>query len=225
MDAKIPIELAPLFQAVGQVLRQRQQEFNQADPYNGNHGDHMVEIFDLAVRAAQEKRGAGLAETMRQASLLLGQTRQNGSALLYANGLEQFARQFQEHEVSLPDLVTFVQNALCETGREATQEQAPELRKSDLLKALVSGLANWGQAKDGQAASGRPLDMGTLFEFGMAYLQAKQRGSSRAEVLADAAVSVSPLSRTPHRYQSGKLAIQTLLRAMQDLEAGAADQF
>ena len=30
------------------------------------------------------------------------------------------------------------------------------------------------------------------------------------EILADAAASVSPLSKTPHRYLSGKLAIQAL---------------
>ncbi|MEW5867947.1 MAG: hypothetical protein AB1894_01620 [Chloroflexota bacterium] len=224
MEANSPIELAPLFQAVGKVLRQRQQDFNQADPYNGNHGDHMVEIFDLAVRAAQEKRQASLAEAMRHAGCLLEQARQNGSAQLYARGLEQFAQQFQEREISLPDLVTFVQGALSEASREASQEPAPELRKSDLLKALVSGLANWGQAQNGQPASSRPLDMGTLFEFGIAYLQAKQRGGSRAEVLADAAVSISPLSRTPHRYQSGKLAIQTLLQAMQALATGPTGQ-
>ena len=57
--------------------------------------------------------------------------------------------------------------------------------------------------------------MGALFEFGMAYWQAKQRGGERAAVLADAAASVSPLSKVPHRYESGKLAIQALLEAMQ----------
>ena len=57
--------------------------------------------------------------------------------------------------------------------------------------------------------------MGALFEFGMAYWQAKQRGGKRAAVLADAAAAVSPLSKVPHRYESGKLAIQTLLEAMQ----------
>jgi hypothetical protein len=62
--------------------------------------------------------------------------------------------------------------------------------------------------------------MGALFEFGMAYIQARQRGGSRVEVLADAAASVSPLSKTPHRYASGKLAIQALLEAMQESSSG-----
>jgi hypothetical protein len=49
----------------------------------------------------------------------------------------------------------------------------------------------------------------------MAYLQAKSRGGSRTEILADAAVSVSPLRDVPHRTQSGKIAVQSLLEAMQ----------
>ena len=41
-----------------------------------------------------------------------------------------------------------------------------------------------------------------------------------AIILADAAASVSPLSKTPHRYLSGKLAIQELLTAMQGTSTG-----
>jgi hypothetical protein len=45
-------------------------------------------------------------------------------------------------------------------------------------------------------------------------MQAKARGGSKVEVIADAAVSVSPLNEIPHRAQSGRLVIQTLLEAM-----------
>jgi hypothetical protein len=85
-----------------------------------------------------------------------------------------------------------------------------------VLKALVAGLAAWGQAERGETPSDKTLDMGTLFEFGLAYMQAKQRGGDRVEVLAHAAASVSPLQAVPHRYQSGVIAIQALLRAMQE---------
>jgi len=84
----------------------------------------------------------------------------------------------------------------------------------------MNGLAGWGQIESGQVPSDSPLDMGALFEFGMAYVQARQRGGSRVEVLADAAAAVSPLSQTPHRYASGKLAIQALLTAMQATFSG-----
>jgi hypothetical protein len=212
-------ELAPLFQAVGDVLRQNQAALNQADAYNGDHGDHMVEVFEIAVQAAQEKQESGLSEAMRYAGALLEQQAGNGSAQTYARGLKQLAEQFQRYGVTLDDLVIYTRGALIETkdGQQNAAAEVQQAKSGDVLKALMAGLAGWGQAERGAPPSGSPLDMGALFEFGMAYLQAKQRGGSRLEVLADAAVSVSPLGSVPHRYQSGKLAVQAFLEAMKTL--------
>ena len=222
MDQKPEYDLAALFQAVGEVLRQKREAFNQADAANGNHGDHMVEIFELASRAAQEKSGTALAEAMEYASQLLEQLSHNGSAQVYALGLRQLAEQFRQRQVTLPDLVQYVQRLLDESQQKPAGEDPS--RSGELLKALVAGLAGWSQTTSGQPQAGRPLDMGALFEMGMAYMQAKQRGGSRAEVLADAAVSASPLSSIPHRYLSGKLTIQALLEAMQGHPTGQADR-
>lgn len=62
--------------------------------------------------------------------------------------------------------------------------------------------------------------MGALFELGIIYLQAKQRGGSNIEVLADAAVSASPLNQSAHRKLSGKIAIQAMLKALATYESG-----
>ncbi len=207
--------LAPLFRAVGEILRQNQSALNQVDPVNGNHGDHMVEIFQIAAQAAQEKQSASPAEAMAYAADLLEERSGNGSAKMYAQGLRQVAEQLRRYDISLDELVAYVQKVLKEE-KETGQPAEPSLARSgDVLKALLTGLASWGQVEEGQTPSGSPLDMGALFEFGMAYWQARQRGGERAAVLADAAASVSPLSKVPHRYQSGKLAIQALLQAMQ----------
>jgi hypothetical protein len=212
-------ELSRLFRAVGDALRREQATLNQADALNGNHGDHMVEIFEVAARAADLQRQAEMPEAMEAAAGLLEEQAHNGSAQVYAHGLRQMAAQFRRYQVTLDDLLGYVQRALAEQ-KDARPEpgQAPESRSSgDVLKALASGLVGWGQVESGQPAAVSLLDMGTLFEFGMAYLQARQRGGSRSEVLADAAASVSPLRQVPHRYASGKLAIQALLEAMQGM--------
>jgi hypothetical protein len=224
-------ELAPLFRAVGQALEQNREALNQADPVNGNHGDHMVAVFELAARAAAERPGPDAAATMEHAAQLLMAQTGNGSAQVYAHGLEQVARQLRRYNITRDDLLSYVQGALArdkEAGSgEQTQADAPEAganpgsaSSGDVLKALMSGLAGWGQIESGQVPKDSPLDMGTLFEFGMAYMQAKQRGGSRVEILADAAASVSPLSKSPQRYASGKLAIQALLTAMQGASTG-----
>jgi len=205
------VELAPLFQAVGEALHQNREALNQADMYNGNHGDHMVEIFEIAARAAEERRDAELSEAMAYAGRSLAQQTHNGSAQVYARGLNKMAEQFRKYDVKLEDLVAYVQAALIEDGEKRAEKSSS--RSGDVLKALAAGLAGWGQVD--QASSDSPLNMGALFEFGMAYLQAKQRGGSRPQVLADAAASVSPLRESPHRYLSGKIAIEALLQAMQ----------
>ncbi|MBN1146048.1 MAG: hypothetical protein JXA78_02235 [Anaerolineales bacterium] len=204
------IELAAFFQAVGEALRQSRAALNQMDVYNGNHGDHMVEIFEIVARAAEESSQAELAQAMADAGRLLTQQAHNGSAQLYARGLLCMAEQFRKYDVNLEELLAYVQSSLVED--EEKRARKTSTRSGAVLKALAAGLASWGQAEQVSAAS--PLNIGALFEFGMAYLQAKQRGGSKIEVLADAAVSVSPLRDTPHRCQSGKIAIEALLRAM-----------
>lgn len=204
------IQLAPIFQSAADAMRQNREGFNHADPYNANHGDHMVEIFDLAARSAAEKVEDPLADAMDYASGLLADLSQNGSARAYAQGLEQFAGQFQEREITLDDLTRYVSGVLGKGSREGAAQD----ERGDVLKALLAGLAGWRAAAQGKEPPSGALDTGYLFDLGIAYMQAKARGGSKVEVIADAAVSVSPLNEIPHRAQSGRLAIRTLLEAM-----------
>ena len=212
-------QLAPLFQAVEAVLRQKQQQLNQADAENGNHGDHMVAIFESAAQSAWEKQEAGLAEAMAYAAQRLAEI-DNGSARLYALGLEQMAEHFARQEISLDQLVGYIQSILVDEkqDRQAGEESplAAITRAGPVLKALVGGMSGWKQRASDKTSALGVLDMNALFDLGIAYFQAKQRGGSRVEILAEAAASASPLSSVPHRYQSGKLAIRALLQAMKD---------
>lgn len=206
------INLDQLFQSAATVLAQDQATFNQSDPFNANHGDHMLQIFQVASQAARQKAGAGLAEAMEYASQALAEQSGNGSAQVYAHGLAQMAQQFRNYTVTLDDLVVYVQGVTKEERPDSSQEAQP--KSADVLKALLAGLSGWQRVESGQSLTEGRLDMGYLFELGIAYMQAKQRGGTRLEVLADAAASASPLSNVPHRYQSGKVALLALLQAM-----------
>ena len=201
-------ELAIFFNAVEDALKQNQAAFNQADPYNANHGDHMVEIFQVAAHTAGDKSESDLAETMAYAGKNLLALDQNGSAQVYGQGLVQFGEQFRQHNISLEDLVFYIKGHL--SGRDGEKGD----NAGNTLKALVAGLTAWKQVVEPDTGGKDGLNMGVLFELGIIYMQAKQRGGSRAEILADAAASASPLSSEDYRYQSGKLAIQALLEAM-----------
>jgi len=211
------LEVSSIFQAVLDELIHKQPELNQADPYNQNHGDHMVEIFRLAVRAAQEKQSASLAEAMEYASQLLLGCEENGSAQVYARGLTCLAEQFSQRQIDLDDLAPYAQVAI--SGKTQKNGQSTSGRSGDILKALLSALAEWERLETDQPGSNRGVDLGYLLGVGMAYLQAKQQGSDRLGVLAETVVSSSPLGQVPHRHQSGLLVVQKILRALGDLPA------
>jgi hypothetical protein len=216
------IELAPIFQIACDKMDENRLAFNQADSINANHGDHMVEIFTVAVKAAREKQAEGLAEAMDYAGLLLDELQANASAHVYGRGIKQLGEQFNKYAITLDDLVAYMQKALKEENKSAeiSKEMTPEVkvRSKEVLKALVAALAGWRQSENGQGKAAIVVDLSYMFDLGVAYMQAKQRNTTRIEVIADAAASVSPLSSVPYRYESGKLAIATLLGAMAKID-------
>ena len=217
MDSQ-PLDIAPLFRAVALALSERRVELNRMDSYNGNHGDHMVEIFEIATRAAGRIRPENLAAAMANAAQQLREQTHNGSAQIYASGLEQFSQQLQKYQIGLDDLVFYVRSILAEKkdnpgtpGKEISSGG----KAGVILKVLVSGLSGWQQAESGDSTGSQTgLDMGYLFELGMVYMQAKRRSDRKIDVLADAAVSASPLSQVPYRSDSGRLAMRALLQAL-----------
>lgn len=53
------IDLVNIFQQVSQALDQNQQALNQADEFNQDHGDHMVETFRTITDAMQKRQSQG----------------------------------------------------------------------------------------------------------------------------------------------------------------------
>ena len=208
--------LATLFQAVGKALRLNQNLLNQADTSNGNHGDQMVEVFQIAVQAASEMQAASPAEAMEHAGMLLENPLGSAEALTYAHGLRQVAAQLQQRDISLAELLALLKRSA--GGEIHLDAQDGELRTGEVLKAMTAGLANWNRVEHGKNPLGSPLDMGVMFEFGMAYMQARQEYTDRIEILAEAAVAASPLAAVPCQRLSGVIAFKALLRAAAELD-------
>jgi hypothetical protein len=203
------LDLEVIFQSVQRVMEQNRLAFNQADAVNGNHGDHMVDIFGVASQAAREKAGASLSEAMGYAAELLRGMLANGSAQVYALGLAQLAEQLRKYNLDLDDLLPYMRKVM-----EREPIGVKSARSGDILKAFIAALAGWQQGTDDPGKASNSLGLSYMFDLGVTYMQAKQRNATRAEVIADAATSVSPLKDKHHRYESGKLAILTLLQAM-----------
>lgn len=209
-------DLAKLFQGILAALRRERENLNRADQINQNHGDHMVSIFEVAVKATEERRDADLADKIDYAANSLSTLRENGSAQEYQRGLRILAEQFRQRDIGFDTLLPYVRAASREKAQTGDGQDDP--RSAEVLKALLSALSAWdkdAQIQDSEeAVKTGDLDIGYLMGMGIAYMQAKQKGGDRLDVLAETAVSATPLGRVPHRHRSGMLVMRTLLAAV-----------
>jgi hypothetical protein len=81
----------------------------------------------------------------------------------------------------------------------------------DLVGALLGGLT--GQTGQPQGG-GEGLDMGDLLNAGMAFMNAKQQGSSTAEAAISALLSSGPLGQSSHRKESGTMVANTIMQVL-----------
>ena len=204
--AESTLDLAKLFGAVGNALNQNKDSLNEADSYNHDHGDHMVEIFEVITQAMKEKKGAEAADQLEYASQLLRRKSNSGSANLYAQGLSQAASQFVGKELNSQNAIELVQ-ALMGGGTTSSSQAAPQ-QSGGILGSLLGSLTggNSQTQDDGIGAD-------DLLRMGMAFMQSQQSGNkSTLESVVDAVMSGSQMSGSAHRTQSGKLVSSTLMQ-------------
>jgi len=200
------IALDQVFQTVTSALSSKQAQLNQADTYNQDHGDHMVEIFEVITQAMQEKKGVDPADQLEYASQLLRQKSQSGSAKMYAQNLHQASKRFQGQQLTSENGLQLIESLL---GTQAeTPEAAQPQAGAGALGSLLGGLMGGGtQEQEGIGA-------GDLLTAGMAFLSSKQQGDSDMEAIVDAVVAASSAGQSTHRAQSGSIVANTLLQAM-----------
>ena len=225
------IDLAQLFGAAAQALAANQGALNQADAKSGNHGDHIVQTFQLITQAMNATQGKPPAQQLAQASKKLSaHAKVSGSAGMYAKGLAQASKQMQGQSAVTPDLaMTLVQTLLA--GGQAQPAAPQQSQGADLLGALLGGGQPQGQqssagadllgqllgaATQSQAIPNDPnkLDMGDLLNAGMAFMQARNSGQDNLQAAVSALMSASPLNQQPYRQQSGEVVATALLQAI-----------
>lgn len=200
------VSLARVFQTVTKALAGQQQLLNQADGYNHDHGDNMVEVFEVVTQAVKERKNASPADQLTYASQLLRQ-RESGSAKYYAGGLSKAAQQFTGKKVTQDNIMQLMQ-ALLSGGQDVSPMQRPAAG-GDPLSALLGGLGGGAQG------GGQPgIDIADLLSAGMSYLGAKQSGQSDIEALMGALAAGTQGGSTPYRAQSGAVVANALLQAI-----------
>jgi len=187
------VDLLSIFQAVTGTLSENQSTLNEADSYNHNHGDNMVNIFNMVTNALSEKQDLDTGSQLAYASQMLSQEK-SGSAQVYAKGLASAAEQFQGQNLNAESVMPLLQSLL--GGGEVT---------SDSQGSLQGMLGNLLGGEDDK------LDAGDLLNAGMSFFSAKGRGKSNQEALLEAVISSGPMGQSSHRAQSGQMVASTVL--------------
>lgn len=190
------VDLVKLFSTVAETLVENQTSLNKADEYNQDHGDHMVDIFQMITGAVKEAPQDNLSSGLAKASELLTE-KPSGSANMYAKGLAQAAEYFQDQDLDASSVLPLLQTML--GGGEASVSKGA----GGLLDSLVGSIGG----EDG-------LDLGDILSAGAAFMQSKEEGDSNLEAAIDAVISASKMGETPHRAQSSKLVADTMLQTL-----------
>jgi hypothetical protein len=205
------IDLGGLFQAVTGTLQKNKKKLNAADEENHDHGDNMVDTFEVITQAMKEKADADPADQLAYASQLLRQ-RKSGSAQVYASGLAEASKEFQGKQVTQGNAMSLIQ-ALMGGGQSVPVQEQPQQSGGigNILGSLLGG-GQQQQAQQQQDSGG--LDLGNLLHAGMSFMGTKSRGGSNVEAIVNAVVSNSAMANNSHRSQSGSLVTNTILQTI-----------
>jgi hypothetical protein len=195
------MDLSTIFQSVTAQLTDQQSTLNEADTYNHDHGDHMVEIFSLIQNAVSQKSEQPVAEQLNYASQVVEKEADSGSGTLYAQGLANAAQNFSSSELQ-PDTLGLLVKSLLNVEDPPQKKQ-----ETNFLGSLLSGL----MGKPDDSENDPKLGIDELLRAGMTFYQSKQEGGSTTEALMGALMAASPLGASSHRSMSGSLVASTIM--------------
>ncbi len=222
-------DLTGIFQSVQKALLNNQEEINQADELHHDHGNNMVEIFNVITNAVQAKKDANPSTQLDYAGELLQKSVKSSTAQVYAEGLKNASKQFSSKEISPNTAVDFVQTLLggqvqpessgdllggllsSLTGAEPQQQAKPQ---SEPDGGLLGGLLSTLTGAEPQTNADSQFGLDDILEIGMGYLQAKQAGKGDLEALAGAVLQKTLMGQKQHRAASGKVVAKSLLDAI-----------
>lgn len=196
------MDLSTIFKSVTAQLTEQQVSLNDADDHNHDHGDHMVQIFNLIQNAVSQKSEQPIAKQLAYASQVVEKESESGSAKLYAQGLANAAKSFSGAELQPETLGLLVKNLL--NMDDETQQQNQE---SNILGSLLSSLTK----KPDSNGDKQKVNMDDLLRAGLAFYQSKQEGDSTTDALIGALLASSPLGQSKHRSMSGALVASTIM--------------
>lgn len=206
------INLYQLFQAVSQALQQNQTQLNKADPYNHDHGDNMVDVFNTITSTMKQHSGATPAKQLKTAAAQL-LTKPSGSAQYYSKSLNQAARELGNAKGVTPENAATLIETLLGGGQSSSQAGSAA---SEMLSTLLTSLGGGSGTTTASGSGQSTIDWATLASAGMEYMQSKQEGKDTLTALMDALMA-EPTKTAPYRKESGTIIANTLMQVLGSL--------
>ena len=193
------VDLSQVFQVVASALAQDRDKLNQADAYNNNHGDNVVQAFQTIAMALAEKSDGPQSAQLAHASHRLS-AQASGSAQFYSQGLAEAAREASDGKLDAADAVRLAQ-VLLAGGNPSGSDAGLD----DVLAGALGSLA--------QDASRRRAGSDDLVSAGLAFLASPQ-GQQLVAGLLQSLTAGEQKQPAPHRAESGALIAGTLMQAI-----------
>ena len=138
------LDLSTIFKAVTGTLSENKTDLNQADEYNHNHGDNMVEIFDLIQKSVSQKQAFSPSTQLDFASKQLKAKATSGSAIAYAQNLALASKTLKGKQLSADTIGPLIQSLM---GLGTTPKKEATSSGADLLGSLLGGLGGSQQTQ------------------------------------------------------------------------------
>lgn len=212
--------LADVFESITQNMRQDQQMLNALDDDgDGDAGDNMVANMDTIAQALRQVEGRDMTvdQMLQYAGQTLRQQGKGATAPLYANGLDQAARNLAgKQSFSLEDLAGLL------SGLAQGIQNTPGVKQGEggLLDGLIPGVTAFLESRKGGKS---------MIEALLAAFMASQRGAYQTSS-ADKGFGSAASKSTKGRVDPGAAGASSILGGLLDsllgggLQAGRGEQ-
>lgn len=230
--------LLNVFQTVAKTLETHREELNLTDTFNHDHGDNMVQVFNIVAQAIGEKKNSDPAIQLAYASQALNKQK-SGSAQAYAKGFQRASRALKgQKHITTENALKLIQSLMGagsapapQPAQSGTEDLLGSLLAGDnnstgrnnslagdLLGSILGNAGNAGAGPRGGESTANPA-VSELINAGLTFMNSKSQGRSNVQALVNALVLGSEIGNSTHRTQSSTLVVNAMLRAMGALAA------
>ncbi len=137
------LDLADIFGSVVNQLKSDRPQINAVDA-NGNHGDNVLNNFEMVANTLNSLRGQPADQQLQQAAQVLQQDGRGATANLYAGGLLNAAQQLQgKSGIGLNDVLPLLQGLLGGVQQRTDAQQG----QGTLLDTLMPAISSYASAR------------------------------------------------------------------------------